>query len=594
MHTVKSRGRWAAPVVASLLLAATMLVWAPGSSAQDPGQPVNLRGFATSTPAHVSALEFTGTRVANVEVAWSGAAVDGDADGLKGAHSNEMNRIVQPDKGGKLGYARGSGLEIGLATTPVDPNQVELTAKAEADSPPSATKTEEIALEGLDPLAYASLLRGRATTNANDSGLVPDVCVLGDDLARGEGFAADVDILDLGGNGNAPALDAPLLSLDDQSSDRSVTQSTSRLKLVPSGQPNVFGLMAETRQTVAPITLLQGDPNGPAGEFRVITIEVLGEWVLRVVADGKDSSVFYGPTTDSPSTPVVRILDSELPEALLLTLQDLLGNAGLQLPIDPLLDVSVGEAPRAIASPGGEPDPASKPTLTPTKASAAVDVIRVEALDGLIPGLEAADIRAGHMEVSVEVPTEGITCPIPVTKSADPDNIKINEEPDTSHIELTVHNVYDCNLNGVTLIDRIRQKDGDPDFKIVSASDNPAPDEPDIPTDVLTEVDVKWSLGNIAKGAEKMVSIDLQAAEEGGVLRDIAEAAGTFAGCVGKDASGLAISGLDLTGLSVPVDIDIGLPATGASAASTVAVGSGIALAAISLGAIMRRRSLRA
>jgi hypothetical protein len=594
MRVVHGRGRLPAIVGAALLLLASLFTWAPRVSAQDPGEPIDLRGFATGQPGHVGALESGGTRLADAEVAWSGATVDADADGLKGAKTNEVNRIFQPDKAGKLSYARGSGLEVGLGTTPVDPNQVILAGFAEADAPPSSTSKEEIAVEGVDPLAYASAVRGEATANANDSGLVPDVCILGDDISRGEAYAADVELLDLGADTASPNLDAPLLALDDQNPQRSVSQSTSREKLVPSGEPNNFGLMSEVRQTIAPVTLLQVDDAAtPADELRTITIEVLGEWVLRVVANGKPggASVFYGPGEVSPQTPILRIIDSAGEITDVLDFQTIFGEEGLVLPIDPLVNIAIGEDPRAIAAPGSTPDPDSKPTISAdgTKVSAAVDVLRIKLLSQ--PDPEVGDIRIGHMEASAEVPVGGVDCPIPVSKSADPDNIKINEQPDTSEITITVHNVYDCDLENTVLVDHISQKDGSPDFKLISAE--PAANSPDMPTGTLTKADVEWELGTIKAGEEKSVTLELQSVEHGGILVDVAEASGSFANCSGQDASGLAINGLDLSGLSVPVDVSIETPVTGADAARTVATGGGLTAAAAAVGLLLRRGGRR-
>lgn len=591
MRVARSRGRWAAAGVATLLLLAPLFAFAPKVSAQDPGDPVELRGFATGQPAHVQALESDGTRVANTDVAWSGATVDADADGLKGAKVNEVSRIFQPDKAGKLSYARGSGLEVGLGTTPADPNQVIRAGLAEADAAPSSSDTQEIAVESADPLAYASLVRGQAVANANDSGLVPDVCVIGDDLSRGIGFAADAELIDTGDDTSSPQLDGALIALDDQDPDRSVSQSMSREKLVPTGTPNNFGLMSEVRQTIAPVTILQADDNNPTTPLRTITIEVLGEWVLRVVATGKPggASVFYGPGAVNPQTPILRIIDSDNAVTDILDFQTLFGPTGFDaINIPGVISITIGEDPRAIAAPGTNPDPASKPAVAAngTSVSAAVDVVRVQLLSQ--PDPQAADIRVGHMEVSAQVPVGGVNCPLPVTKSADPDNIKIKEEPDTSTIEITVHNVYDCDLQDVVLTDHISQKTGSPDFKLVSA--DPEAESPDMPTGALEKVDVVWHLGTIEAGKTATVELELQSVEHGGVLVDIAEAVGKFANCAGQDASGLAIAGLDVSGVSLPVDINIETPVTGAAASRTAATGAGLTVGAVALGFVLRRR----
>jgi LPXTG-motif cell wall-anchored protein len=590
MEVRRRRWRVGAPFAAALLLAVQMFNWAPLASAQKAGDPVDLRGFATGQPVHAGALE-SGTRVVNAEVAWSAAAVDADADGLKGAKYNEVNRIYQPDKSGKLSYARASGLEVGIATNPPDANQLILAGLAQAAAAPSSKDDQQVEVAGADPLAYASLVRGNAVANSNDSGLVPDVCVLGDDLSRGLGYAADAQLIDAGGNTLAPRLDAPILEADATQPERAVSNSLSRERLVPTGKPDNFGLMSEVRQTIAPVTVLADNTN-PANP-RLLTIELLGEWVLRVVAtgDGK-SQVFYGPGKVNPQSHIVRILDSANAAPLELTFQDIFDNAGLNIPIDPLINITIGEAPRAIAKPGADPNYGSKPTITPTEVSAAVDVVRVR----IGPAGAVADVRVGHMEAQAHVPAGGINCPIPVTKTADPDNIRIREAPDTSHITITVHNVYNCDLTNTVLTDQIRQKAGDPDFQLVTS--DPAADSPSMPTGNLRTADVVWSLGTIPKGSTKAVTLDLKSATSGGIIRDIASATGKMANCTGSDeaglaVAGLAIAGLNISGLSVPVDVNVEIPRTGANTRNTVATGAGLAIVALAASIVMRRRDRR-
>jgi LPXTG-motif cell wall-anchored protein len=575
-----------------------MFIGASPAAAQKAGEPVELRGFATGQPGHVGALTSGGTTVADAEIAWSAASVDADADGLKGAKLNEVNRIFQPDKTNKLSYARGSGLEIGLATTPADENQVILSAKAEADAPKSSSDLQEIGVEGLDPIAYASALRGEAVANSNDSGLVPDVCVLGDDLSRGRAHAADVELVDAGADTAAPQLDAPLVSLNDEDVEegesRSVSQSTSREKLVPSGEPNNFGLMSEVRQTIAPVTLVQNRV-APA-DPRLITIEALGEWVLRVVANGRTggASVFYGPGEVNPQTPILSIIDSDNAATRLLSFQDLFGDEGLIIPIPGVAEIAVGEDPRAIAAPGQNPDAESKPKIAAdgTSVSAAADVVRINLLSQ--PDPQLADLRIGHMEASAEVPKGGINCPIPVDKSATDTEISVGDE---TTISITVDNVYDCDLEKVVLTDTISQVTGSPNFKITGTGGAATPTSDDdlegvLPPGEEKQTVLEWDLGTIEKGKSKSVDFTIEATD-GGLLRDIAEAAGTFANCSGQDASGLAIAGLELTGLSVPVDINITTPQTGAAAGRTAATGAGLAILAAGVGLFLRRRSAR-
>jgi len=589
-----------APFGAAVLVAASLLNFAPIAGAQGAGQPVEgLKGFATGQDLHATVLDAStpqnGTRPVNADEAWSGSAVDAGASGLSGAKIDEENRIFQPSKPGKLTYARGSGVEVGLGTTPTDPNTIILAGLSEASAPPPSKKDNDL-LGPLSaaPLAYASALRGTAVANGNESGLVPDVCVVGDDLSRGLGYAADAQLIDTGSALPNGQLGVPLLATDTNSPDRGVAQTVSHNFLVPSGQPNNFGLASEVRETIAPVSILEDNK----GKTSTLTVEVLGEWVLRAIATGQagGASVFYGPGSVNPDTPVLRIITSTTTEVL--KVQDLLGNAGLNIPIDPLVNITVGEAPRAIAKPGTEPNYGSKPAIAGngTSAAAAVDVVRIfsQAL--------GIDVRVGHMEVSAQSPAGGVNCPIPVTKTADPTSINVRSTPDTSHITITAHNAYDCDLTNVTLTDSIAKKDvpdaGDPDFQLTKA--DPTPDSPDIPTGTIKTATVKWSLGTIPKGASKSVTLDLKAATSAGIIEDIATAGGKLANCtgaadIGVAVNGLSIKNLNLTGSSVPVDVLVAgeIPRTGAEAKNTLATGAGLMGLALA-GAFMMRRRRRA
>jgi len=597
MDVNRRRWRFAAPLGAALLVAVSMLNWAPLAGAQSAGQPVEgLKGYATGQDLHATVLDSPPfpNRVINAEEAWSGSSVDAGATGLAGAKLDEENRYFQPAEPGKLSYARGSGVEVGLGTTPTTPNQVVLAPPVSEAAAPPSSKSDHDLLGPLSasPLAYASALRGTAVANANESGLVPDVCVIGDDLSRGLGYAADAQLIDTNSSGPAGPggqLNTPLVATDATTPARAVAQTVSHNFLVPSGKPDNFGLASEVRETIAPISILENTNTG----VKTLTVEALGEWVLRAVATGSPggASIFYGPGSATPSTPVLRIISSTGTTDVL-TLQQLLGNKGLTIPGDPLINITLGEAPRAIAKPGVEPAYGSSPTTAAngTVASGAVDVLRVYSV------ALGIDIRLGHMEVSAQSPAGGVNCPVPVTKTADPSNIRIREQPDTSHMTIAVHNVYNCDLTDTVLTDAIRQHDGDPDFQLTAA--DPTPASPSIPTGNLRTADVVWNLGTIPKGSTSTVTLDVKSATTGGVIRDIATAVGKLGNCTGQNAaglavSGLAIAGLNLSGLSAPVDLAIEIPRTGPDARNTFATGVGLVGLALAGGIAMRRRGRR-
>jgi LPXTG-motif cell wall-anchored protein len=349
-------------------------------------------GYSSGTVAHADALQSGNNRLADVEVAFSGGAFTSSPLGI--IH-NEMSRVVAPTfQTTPNAYGRGSGLEVGLAVTPSGENQIVLPTKVEAlASVTTDLITEEVGPLALDPLALARLLRGQAQGK-----LVSNPCLTSGDLAYGLGYAADVGLLDTVPGGS---FDAPLVSTTAANPDRAVSQSVSRTALRGTVAP--FGLTSETRQTIAPVTLFKGTPN----QF---TIEALGEWVLSVTANGTagSASVHYGPAAASPETPVLRVINAANVVTNVLTLQQLLTNNGLTVTVPGgVAEIAIGEPPRALGGAGGSP-PETSPT-TGTLASAAVDVARVRLL---LQGQDhLADIRIGHMEAAVAVPSGGITCP---------------------------------------------------------------------------------------------------------------------------------------------------------------------------------------
>ncbi len=600
MRSIRGDARRAGPLGAGLVAAVMLLSWIPTASAQNfaVGEPIELRGFAHGVETAVNALRSGDQTVVNAGAATATAVVDADKDGVNGRKINEMNRSLQPDVGNKFSYARGIGLEAGLAVTPDTEDQLQLAGLAEQSAPPDndAPTTEEIAAD-LSPLAYASLVRGQALANAQDSGLIPEVCVLGDDISRGIGFAEDVELVELGGT-DEPGLEDPLAAIDDSSSPKDGVESIARTKLIPTGTPNNFGLMTEVRQTVAPVTLLQSERLGEAAP-RLLTLQVAGEWFMRAIATGKSggAKIEWGSTVGDVDqnniTDIISLVDeggTDLLEALPIdTLEDIFGEGGLTLPGDPLINLSVGEDPRKLAAPNAFPDPDSSPELAAngTKAVAARDVVRLRLL-GVAEDTIVADVRVGHQEVSSQVPAGGVNCPIPVVKTANPRSINLGTSGNTSDISITVNNAFDCDLTGVVLTDRIRQLEGDPDFKLLSGS--PTPKSPKLPTGVLETADVVWDLGTIPKGTKKTVTVKLEAATKGGIIRDIAEATGKLANCSGQDVAGIGVAGLNLAGLSNPVDIAIPLAVTGAAGIPTAAAGAGLSAAALAVAAFLRRR----
>ncbi|HEX2026456.1 MAG TPA: DUF11 domain-containing protein [Nitriliruptorales bacterium] len=583
--------RLPARVGAALGAVALVALSAPAASAGQDDQPWS--AYATGTVLHAEALETptlqdpTSTRVLDVDEAFSGATAD--SQGLAEAQTNELGGTVQPAQSGKKSYGRGFGLDVSVAQTGQDQGQLTLAGLAEAAAPPQEGPTkQEIPLD-VDPIAYSATLKGEAFADWATAG-VP--CVLGGDTSYGLGYAEKLELLDLAGEAEEEeGLEAPLLSTNVAADDRSVSWSVSRTTLSPQLNENMqlagdkVGVVAETRQTIAPVSILT-NAGAPVPEF--LTIEFLGEWVLRAHAGGVPGSAFihYGPGEVSPETPLLRIISPGEEAETILSAQDLLGEEGLVIQIptegeDLLLELAVGEDPRAI---GGNADSQPQIAADGTSAAAAVDVLRVKLLS--LPGTgEAAELRFGHMEVAATAPPGGIDCQIPVQKTA---RTPVNAG-ETFDYTITVTNPFDCTLRDVRVEDTIS---ADPGIVWTVTATNPQ-------ADTQSDTNIVWNdVGDLAPGASKTLTITVQVAANsgGGVMHDVAN---VTAVCDDEPAAGEddAFFGVNVpvTGnvrVDLPDVIQVGagqaapdLPRTGAPSLLTLA---GLSLAGTAM--LLRRR----
>ena len=439
------------------------MVAGPGPS----GPPaVGYSASASGTLLHAAVpAEGTGPGLVAVDVAPSQASAG--LPGLATAVVDETGRTAQPAQAPAIrSYGRGAGLELGLLRGASLGFGLGLAGVAEAAAPPrTGLVTRQIGPLALSPLVYASLLRGQAEPGWSDR-----TCVIGRPLGFGVGSVADVQVLDLGG-GPAPSggFRQALLALNaGNSPDRVVSQSKSVTYLMPNAQ-GTFSLVSEVRQTIAPVTLLKGLP----GE---ITIELLGEWVLRATASGTPGGavVEYGPAGDpTPTTPVLRIITGG--HVTELSLQQVLGNQGLALSLSPIVELRLGESPRRPAGTTGAVRVAPGPEQLPdgTRAAAAVDVLRLRVLGPLPGGLQVLDVRLGHMEARAQVPAGGVSCPLPVRKTNAPASVRPGEEF-TFNISIPAAadalDGLSCDLVGIRAVDTIGGTPADLDFTLGSAS----------------------------------------------------------------------------------------------------------------------------
>jgi hypothetical protein len=591
-------------------VAATFVITAGLATSAQGAVTGTFSGYATGTYLHADALQVgvAGPRVADVEVGFAGGAVS--SSGLAGsAIRNEMDQAVKPAATGGKSYGGGSAAEVGLATSvPNDPNgnQVKLpTTATKASAPPStALATNDLLKLPLNPLVYADIMRAQAQALWNDN-----ACILGQPLDYSMGHVADVQLLSTTQK-NLPdgKLDAPLLATDANPNGRAVAESRSFSYLVPNGSGG-FGLVSETHQTLLPVTLLKGTANE-------ITIEVLGEWVLRTVAGGMPgtSRIDYAPAGRvTPSTPILRILQHNasggLTDTKILDVQDIFGPGKLPVPlinVPGVLELTVGENPRAI---GGAVS--SAPTLSATEAAAAVDVVRVKLLEQKDPQghptTRVADVRLGHMEAKATVPAGGVQCTVPVTKTTDKSSVGPGE---TFTWTITVPSSADalaglaCDLVGIKVDDTVSVLDGTPKITLTGADHSGV---------ISGNNQVSWAnLGNYKVGGPPIVlhiTGVVDAATGAGTLQDDVKVTANLGNCTGGAAGqeligSAAINNTTIGGtatLTAPKTVGVlgiqvsnnSLPATGVPAVQELA----LALLAIVSGAwmlvITRRKPAR-
>ena len=326
--------------------------------------------FATGTVVHVG----VGGIGATLDVVSSTAAATSAANAT--AVNSELGRVALPVLPAKGSYGQGLGLGVGIGLLPGA--STSLFGNAVATAPPNSAPVEqEAAPVMVGSMANAAPLRARAQALSSAGG-----CVLGSNLAYGQGNAADLAMvgltglkgLSVGASGAAP-----------------VSRSESKTVVVPGSEAGRLGLMGETSQVLGPVSLLAGTANAT-------TIEVKGQWVLRVTADGKNGSVSYAPqgTTGDETLVMVRNAAGTVVAQATASQMRLAGTVGLRLNIAGLGEIVVGEQPRARGKAGA-------PVTSGTSAAAAVDLVRVRLL--------GQEVRLGHMEAAVAVPPAGVTCP---------------------------------------------------------------------------------------------------------------------------------------------------------------------------------------
>ena len=620
-------GRRLRAVLTAGALMGALLSFGGANPVQAQGVPdfpggASFSAYGTGVGVHADVIDAgaEGPRVVDAEIGVSSVGMN--TGGLDAGIVNEMNMPIVPkagatdapvDSGGMEAYGKGSGVEVGLGSTLPnldDANQIKLTQVGAASEPPTRS-------DGEDPLNSAST--GLVRTSLVDVPAAPllyaDVaetnagavwsnrtCIVGQPLAVGSGVIADAQLL--GASDDAETendLEGAVLEVDSEQGDEAIdTQSFTYLianKGADGAPDGTYGVVSETRMIFAPITIGEDATSG----LGALQINLLGTWVLRVTATGKaPATVHYGPGDVSPETPILQVLaDGELQGQLLF--QDLFGEEGLNLPpeIEALLELSVGENPRAIAAPDTVPDDTAPPVTTNTEGSAAVDVLRLGVLQPDAPeaGFSLAGLRIGHMEAKVTVPEGGFRCVFPVDKRIAGGGTTVNAG---TPFEFTITipsdaNALDglaCEIVAMLVLDTLTENTAGGRLTGASDGGQVAADGqsvlwPDIggykngdPPRVLTVQAVAESGGEFTNNVD--VTATLGNCDGGGLLEGAALAAflegAGLAAADGTVVGGVAIKGLGSSGTLTAAVLAQSLPATGGSA-NTLYVG--LALAAL-------------
>lgn len=412
----------AAGATAGLLIAAlaTPAAATPRTALPHAASSSDYSGFSNGTLEYVNAANLPPADVAKAGLGQSASGVQ--LPGLSaGVHTDQLKQpLLIASPAGKTAYGHASGANAGLlGDVTAEPNVLENTLEEATSPAPSAAAGDLLAVP-LDPVADADVLPSSALANTPADG----GCVTGKDISRGFSSIANANVL-------VPSATTPVVNVADTST------TTSHEALFKQTTGANYGLLSQSTQNLAPVKLLAGTP-------AELTIKVLAPIQLSASAAGLAGTahVSYGTTETDPTKPILEISGGGQTQTL--TSQQVFGNGGFVIPLG-VADVTIGAPAHSLTGLEGTPVNQSATGLT---ASATADFIRVTVpgllpvpgsdpldgplaplnavlnpvLSGLAPitsaiqsglagaGLDLADVRVGHMESSVSVPSGGITC----------------------------------------------------------------------------------------------------------------------------------------------------------------------------------------
>jgi hypothetical protein len=518
-------------------------------------------GYSTGTGLFVDAAKLANTSLLKAYLAQS-AAGTAVGQSLHTQDSLDSPLLTQKSAEGHTAYGHGSALNLGLGVSDNHKTQVaETTAEAVSPPPEGPVKSKGLQIP-IKPLLDVDALPSQAQANTTkDAG----VCAsLSSPISQGEGHIADATVL----GGDPLPGDLAVVQVPKPAGGAAVDSYSKTQLAAPAKGSDGNSLESKTVQTIAPIHLLAGTP-------AQVDIDVLKAVSLTATAGGVpgSASVKYGfvdPDTGAPvsdDTPVLSIkVGSMKPQ--MLTSQQLLGSDGLQLHLG-LADVEIGVPPKPQTAKDG------------TSASGSVDFVKVKIpgditdlgassngplkpvlglVDTLIKGLKpvlspiqkalnsvigVADVRVGHMESAVTVPSGGIKCPgrtLPVTKT--PNNKQITGSGDITYTITAKNPFKDCTAS-FDLVDVNKKDSGNVKFGITDVSD-----DGQISSDKKT---VTFTGITLKPGQSVKETVKVHVSSGSGVIEDTSSVQnGTCQGSTGGQTT--------ITGTSGPIKVTVGEP----------------------------------
>jgi len=582
-----SGGRAARKLSASLIAVMTGVVMTAFAMPMPASASSNAYGgFAQSTAVHADVLNVTGVHVVNAEIGQAGSAVV--SGGLKAIYNEYGRPIVPKAFAGKKSYGNSSVLEAGLGVDKdtIDQIQPFYGESAAPGGPGPVDKSVVNTGTQADPLLYLDLAHNQSAANWN-----ANTCVIGKPISFGQQRLTKLQLLDMG-TATPDGFTSAVLGVHADSvptGDRGATQTFAE-EILRKGSGNGLALESAATATIAPVTFLSGTAN----EF---TIEVGGPAYLTATADGTP-----GGAKVKVSVPTVSIIQggkvvAELSQSLgivntIIKIPPGVPDAGdflAQIKISTLLPLN---------SESSHFDKTTK--ADGTFAAASGNVIEVKILNVPEVPLTGATIGVGHMEVATQVPSGGVQCPIPVTKTPSAETVTSGQSFST---DIRVDNPFSCPLVLSKVTDDITTK-GDSTFAVTGTT----PDAQKVPSGSgLTSGTVEWNQGlpTIPPGGHATFTVDLKAGGGAGEIDDTATAVGAVTNCAAgpgsgsTDVTGLSNANVPVSGvgsLTVPTTKVLGvtkLPRTGVADSAYTWAGMLMLLAALGGGMVLRRRKFK-